>query len=109
VSVQIAPELPSFPAEIELVVYRVAQEALTNVARHSASSRADLMLVLDEDRLVLAVRDYGLGLPAAHIAGTGLRGMRERAALIGARLDVANHPTGTGCEVRLEVPLEENH
>jgi two-component system sensor histidine kinase UhpB len=108
VSVQIAPELPSLPAEIELVVYRVAQEALTNVARHSASSRAELTLAAEEQRVVLAVRDYGLGLPPDTVAGTGMRGMRERATLIGASLAIANHPAGSGCEVRLEVPLPQD-
>jgi two-component system sensor histidine kinase UhpB len=87
----------------------VAQEALTNVARHSASSRAELILEGDLDRLLLIVRDDGLGLPPGHSPGTGMRGMRERATLIGARLDVRDRPSGSGCEVRLEVPLEATH
>jgi two-component system sensor histidine kinase UhpB len=106
VSDRIAPELPSLPEETELVVYRVAQEALTNVARHSASSRVDLTLEHDVSRLILIVRDYGLGLPSHEPAGTGVRGMRERAALIGANLEIGNRRSGPGCEVRLEVPLK---
>jgi len=98
--------LPRLASEVELVVYRVAQEALTNVARHSASSRAVLMLQCDLDRLLLVVRDDGLGLAPGHSPGTGMRGMRERAALIGAQLEIDNRPSGSGCEVRLEVPLE---
>jgi two-component system, NarL family, sensor histidine kinase UhpB len=98
--------LPPVAPDVELVVYRVAQEALTNVARHSASSRAELILDCDPDRLLLIVRDHGLGLPPGHIPGTGMRGMRERATLIGAQLEIGNRRSGSGCEVRLEVPLE---
>jgi two-component system sensor histidine kinase UhpB len=106
ISDRIAPDLPPLPEETELVVYRVAQEALTNVARHSASSRADLTLEHTDSRLTLTVRDYGLGLPRHVTAGTGMRGMRERATLIGAALEVGTRRSGPGCEVRLEVPLE---
>jgi two-component system sensor histidine kinase UhpB len=105
VSDQIAGDLPRLTPEIELVVYRVAQEALTNVARHSASRAAELALGRDGNALVLSVRDHGVGLPRNATAGTGIRGMRERAALIGATVTVANTTSGPGCEVRLEVPL----
>ena len=109
ISERLPLSLPALTADVELVVYRVAQEALTNVARHSASSRAELILEGDLDRLLLIVRDDGLGLPPGHSPGTGMRGMRERATLIGARLDVRDRPSGSGCEVRLEVPLEATH
>jgi two-component system, NarL family, sensor histidine kinase UhpB len=105
ISDRIAPDLPPLPEETELVVYRVAQEALTNVARHSASSRVDLTLEHADGRLGLTIRDYGLGLPRDVTAGTGMRGMRERAALIGASLEIGTRRSGSGCEVRLEVPL----
>jgi two-component system, NarL family, sensor histidine kinase UhpB len=107
ISEQIGPDLPSLPAETELVVYRVAQEALTNVARHSASSRAELTLEHHRDSLILTVRDHGLGLPPGNVAGTGMRGMRERATLIGASLEIGKSCLGSGCEVRLQVPLGE--
>jgi two-component system sensor histidine kinase UhpB len=101
----IPPDLPAPAPEVELVVYRVAQEALTNVARHSASSRAELTLSHDRGRLLLVVRDDGLGLPPGNKPGTGMRGMRERATLIGASLAIGNRESGSGCEVRLDVPL----
>jgi two-component system sensor histidine kinase UhpB len=106
ISDRIAPDLPPLPEETELVVYRVAQEALTNVARHSASSRVDLTLERADGHLTLTVRDYGLGLPGNFSDGTGMRGMRERATLIGATLEIDNRRSGPGCEVRLEVPVE---
>jgi two-component system, NarL family, sensor histidine kinase UhpB len=66
----------------------------------------DLTLEHADGRLTLTVRDYGLGLPRDVIGGTGIRGMRERAALIGATLEIGMRRSGPGCEVHLEVPLE---
>ncbi|MGH2877913.1 MAG: sensor histidine kinase [Solirubrobacteraceae bacterium] len=106
VQVELAPELPRVPPEVELVVYRVAQEALTNVARHSGVDTADLVLEADHGSLLLTVRDQGRGIGDGVPAGAGMRGMRERAALIGASLSIRNADGATGCEVRLEVPVE---
>jgi two-component system sensor histidine kinase UhpB len=103
---RVSPDLPNLNPDVELVVYRVAQEALTNVARHSGSDRAELALESADGHVVLTVSDRGCGLATRHLPGTGMRGMRERAKLIGATLDVANHALGTGCQVRLEVPVE---
>jgi two-component system sensor histidine kinase UhpB len=103
---RIAPEMAQLAPEVELVVYRVAQEALTNVVRHSGSDHAELRLDIEDGRLVLTVRDQGKGLPVDHVPGTGMRGMRERAKLIGATLEVTNDSSGTGCVVRLDVLLE---
>jgi two-component system sensor histidine kinase UhpB len=106
VILRIAGELPELGSEAELVVYRVAQEALTNVARHAGVDRAELTVARQPGQLSLIVRDGGRGLPAASVPGTGMRGMKERAALIGAELQIRNWPEG-GCEVRLDVPLQE--
>jgi two-component system sensor histidine kinase UhpB len=102
---QVEHELPALSVEQELVVYRVAQEALTNAVRHSGSSRALLALRAAENGVRLVVRDYGAGLGELH-AGTGLRGMRERAALIGATLSIADAVDG-GARVALAVPVGE--
>ena len=83
----IDPELPMLAPEIELVIYRVAQEALTNVARHSGADEAELDLEHGGGLLTLTVSDRGRGMPGGHVAGTGIRGMRERATLVGAHLD----------------------
>jgi two-component system sensor histidine kinase UhpB len=99
--------LPPLSSEAELVVYRVAQEALTNVARHAGCETAELRLVSNGERLTLTVRDYGRGLPGGHRAdGNGMRGMRERAGLIGAQLALERAIDGVGAELRLDVPLE---
>jgi two-component system sensor histidine kinase UhpB len=105
---RIASGLPALSAEEELVVYRVAQEALTNVARHAGARRARLDLGFAEGRGVLTVRDDGHGFdPGAVVNGAGLRGMRERAVLIGARLDVESR-MGTGTTVRLALSAAED-
>lgn len=101
----IPPDLPELTEETELVIYRVAQEALTNIGRHSASPRAELTLEGSAGVVSLLVRDGGRGLPPEHVLGTGLQGMHERAALVGADLVVENRGSVAGCEVRLDVPV----
>jgi two-component system sensor histidine kinase UhpB len=105
VAESVAADLPQLSPEVELVVYRVAQEALTNVARHSGTDHAQLALQTENAHLLLIVTDQGRGLPADQRPGTGMRGMRERATLIGANLQIANNPAEGGCTVRLDVPL----
>lgn len=103
---QIHTPMPRLSSEVELVVYRVAQEALTNVARHAASDRVKLTLASDADRLTLTVRDHGRGLPNGVASdGSGIRGMQERAGLIGADLRIETPIDGPGTELRLELPL----
>jgi two-component system sensor histidine kinase UhpB len=80
----------------ELVVYRVAQEALTNVVRHADARRATVSLARTGGDVVLEIADDGRGLDPDHATeGAGLRGMRERAVLIGARLQVARRADTT--------------
>jgi two-component system, NarL family, sensor histidine kinase UhpB len=106
VSCEIAEPLPDLSPATELVIYRVAQEALTNVARHSGSDRAELSLRPQDGQLVLTVRDHGRGLRTGQTPGSGMRGMRERAGLVEAGLDIDNATPGPGAEVRLRVPIE---
>jgi two-component system sensor histidine kinase UhpB len=99
------PGLP-LSEEQELVVYRVAQEALTNVARHAHATRVQLWLERTDGRATLTVRDDGQGLPSAATPSShGISGMRERAMLIGAQLTIIG-PTSGGTQVQLSIPLE---
>ena len=92
--------------EQELVVYRIAQEALTNVARHADATEVQLHLERTNGRAILTVRDDGGGLPpGAFRSSQGIRGMRERAMLIGAQLTIGK-PAAGGTEVQLSIPLE---
>ena len=98
----VSPAVPPLPDEVELVVFRVAQEALTNVARHAGARRVEVGLTPQGDCVVLTVEDDGHGIDDL-ADGTGLRGMRERAALVGGELDVRRRGEG-GTRVRLMVP-----
>jgi two-component system sensor histidine kinase UhpB len=89
--------------ETELVVYRVTQEALTNVARHARARNVELGVARRGDVLVLRVADDGVGGANATI-GAGIQGMHERAQMVGGRLDVRTRE-GAGTEVVLEVPI----
>jgi two-component system sensor histidine kinase UhpB len=90
----------------ELVVYRVAQEALTNVARHARAEHVELRLERREPHAVLTVRDDGRGLAPGDLASSeGIRGMRERAMLIDAQLAIGPG-NGRGTEVMLTIPLD---
>jgi two-component system sensor histidine kinase UhpB len=102
-----AADLPSLSEEAELAVYRVAQESLTNVARHADAHRVELSLEPGAESVVLRVADDGCGMSDAAAADGhgGLRGMRERAVLVGGALAVKPGREG-GVEVRLEVPAE---
>jgi two-component system sensor histidine kinase UhpB len=97
---------PDLSAEQELVLYRVAQEGLTNVVRHARASRVELLLRGGDDDVTLIVRDDGIGLRAdAESDPTGIRGMRERALMIGGELVIRRvRPSGT--ELRLWLPVQ---
>jgi two-component system, NarL family, sensor histidine kinase UhpB len=99
---EFAADLPALGSEADLVVYRVAQEALTNALRHGQATRITVALTRDGDDVVLRVRDDGCGLPEPLREGNGIAGMRERAMLIGARLELHGAPDH-GAEVRLAV------
>jgi two-component system, NarL family, sensor histidine kinase UhpB len=97
-------ELPQLSDEAELAVYRVAQEGLTNIARHSGARKVELALAGGPSSVTLRLVDDGRGLGGIQPPdGGGLRGMRERALLVGGALAIKTGRRG-GLEVRLEVP-----
>lgn len=96
--------LPRLSPEAELVIYRIAQEGLTNVLRHARASEALLILRGDAEGVTLEVADDGCGLDGIH-PGAGIQGMRERALLVGATLAIRTRQEG-GAELRLDVPAE---
>jgi two-component system sensor histidine kinase UhpB len=99
-------KLPPLSPDVELVIYRIAQEGLTNALRHSGARSVKLSLKADAECVTLAVTDDGGGLPTPLPTGTaGIAGMRERALLVGGMLSVSSSPGG-GTEVRLTVPIE---
>ena len=94
------------PAEIETALYRIVQEALTNVLKHAAATRVLIRLSRSEKTVALAVQDDGTGFEPEGVrdGGLGLVGMRERVALLGGRLTVESSEGG-GTLLKAEVPL----
>lgn len=96
------PHLPPLAPEAELVIFRVAQEALTNITRHAQARTVDICLDATSEVVTLRVTDDGRGLPNG-ITGAGIRGMRERALIVGGQLHLG--PSGAlGTEVVLRIP-----
>jgi len=100
-------DLSALDGDVQLVLYRVAQEALNNAARHSGAGRIEVRLRRDSgDGVVLEVSDDGRGFAFDESqSGLGIGGMRERALLVGAELTIESRPDA-GTTVRLEVPGE---
>lgn len=91
----------ALPEPVELAAYRILQEAVTNVVRHSGAARARATVAYEPDALVVTVDDDGRGDVAAE--GSGLRGMRERASALGGSLAVERTPSG-GVAIRATLP-----
>ena len=102
-------DVPSgLPREVALCVYRVLQEALSNVVRHSGSAYAKVELYGDDAGLSLTVRDFGAGLgprAGANTHGLGLASMRERLRLVNGTLSVDSSQAGTQLEVQIPIPV----
>ena len=100
------------PAEVETTLYRVVQEALTNVVKHASATRVSLLIEQRDATVRLVLEDDGEGFDAEHVFDSpakakriGLRGMYERVALLGGELDIESTENGTTVYVR--VPVEE--
>ena len=102
---QLERDLPPLDPRVELVIYRVAQESLTNVARHAQATGVLLSLQCGNDSVVLRIIDNGQGFDPGHAEGGGVRGIRERALIVGGAAMIRPGPGG-GVEVRLEAPAE---
>jgi signal transduction histidine kinase len=100
----VAQELPPLPAAVEVAVYRIVQEALTNVIRHAQAHLCIIEIALGTELLVTIIDD-GCGLPADRRMGVGLTSMQERAAELGGRL-VIEPRFGGGTQVRAWLPLQ---
>ena len=99
------PSLPALGDDAETVVYRVAQEALTNVARHAGAGQVTIATEHADGKVTLTVDDDGCGIPArVGQEARGITGMRERALLVNGRLSIGRRPTA-GTRVRLEIPV----
>jgi signal transduction histidine kinase len=102
VDVDTPEALPSLPAAVEVAAYRIAQEALTNVAQHAGAQRCLLRLSIDAEVLQLDISDDGQGIPVGHHIGVGLHTMHERANELGGSCTITRGSfEGTTIQVRL--------
>jgi PAS domain S-box-containing protein len=114
--IRLSMDLPSddtrLPQPVETTLFRIVQESLTNIHRHSGSTMAEIRLLTDAESVILEVRDEGHGMPAASLrrcngsgrmVGVGIAGMRERVRQFGGKLDIVSDSHGT--QVRATLPL----
>lgn len=109
---------PNLPKDAELALFRVLQESLTNVLRHSGSKRVDVIFGRDDENAVLSVRDYGQGIPLKKLenfrhtaagVGVGLGGMKQRVRELGGHLRVESDASGTCVTATLPLRNAEQH
>jgi signal transduction histidine kinase len=108
IALRIPRRIPALPSAVEEAIYRVAQECLLNIAKHSSASSVKLCLRIADSLIKLSVFDNGSGFSGGSASrkphSFGLVGMRERAALLGGKLETISAP-GKGVTVKLELPL----
>jgi signal transduction histidine kinase len=112
INLDIPPSLSRMSQDTETGLFRILQEGLTNIHRHSGSDRADIRIDVDGDLLQFSIRDYGKGIAPAALqrwqadgtAGVGLTGMRERVNELGGKLDISS--TASGTMITVTVPTE---
>jgi signal transduction histidine kinase len=106
VSLNLSEKLERLPPDLELMIFRVVQECLTNVHRHSGSATAEISLSNSMGKLTLQIRDQGRGMSPDKLAaaagpgtaGVGLRGMRERVRGFGGELEILSDAKGTSVQ-----------
>jgi two-component system sensor histidine kinase UhpB len=102
------PTSHPFPAIYETTLFRIAQECLTNTARHAHASGATITLTYDQNSITLKIADDGCGFdPSRPSTGLGILGMRERANLLGGTLTIHSSP-GKGTTVQAMLPMASN-
>ena len=112
VALELAPKLKRLPEPVELAMFRILQEALTNIHRHSGSTAAEIVVGVDEGVVFLEVTDHGRGMSMELVrkfkrvggdVGVGLSGIRERVKELGGRVEIKSGPQGT--MLRVDVPI----
>jgi signal transduction histidine kinase len=114
VEVEVQADIGRLPRELELTLFRIVQEALTNIHKHSGSPTARLAVSADAHQVTLQVHDRGCGIPAGvfqpgthsrAVVGVGLAGMRERVRQLGGRLEITSG--GEGTSIRAILPTQD--
>ncbi|MFZ0784526.1 MAG: ATP-binding protein [Candidatus Acidiferrales bacterium] len=115
VDLDVPDGLGRLPAETEAAIFRMLQEALSNVHRHSKSKTARISITSDAEEVILEVSDEGCGIPAktltafstgSHLPGVGIAGMRERVSNMGGKFGIRSSERGTTIEIILPMPVD---
>jgi two-component system, NarL family, sensor kinase len=112
VTLDIASNLGRLPREVELMLFRIVQESLTNIHRHSGSRTATIRIARQTQEVLMEIKDHGHGISksltgaggAPPAIGVGIASMRERVRFMGGRLQVRSRSTGTDVEVIVPIP-----
>jgi signal transduction histidine kinase len=111
IALEIAPNFGRLPRDIELVVFRLVQESLANIYRHSGSETAMIRIARDEGTITVEVQDQGKGIPPQKLleiqsegSGVGIRGMRERLRQFSGELRIESGENGTRVWVTISIP-----
>ena len=117
VTLEVPPDLPRLPESVEIALFRILQESLTNVHRHSRAPSAEIKVEADAEQVSIEVRDHGRGIPAyvlRHVdgegakLGVGLAGMRERIHELGGYFQVLSDESGTTIKATVPLANQEN-
>ncbi len=112
VDLQLSPKLGRLPAEVETTIFRIVQECLTNIHRHSGSRDARICIDRDDSQVTVEVGDTGKGMPAEIVQsgsgrrGVGIQGMQERVRLLGGQFEIRSR--GRGTTIHASIPLHES-
>lgn len=118
--IDVQPDFPRIPQEVETALFRIVQESLANIQKHSGSPTGKIRLWDGQGRVQLEIRDQGRGMaakpaengrgvPKTSRLGVGILGMRERMAQLGGTLDVQSDASGTAVHATIPLPLEGTH
>jgi signal transduction histidine kinase len=102
------PDFPRLSAAVEVAVYRIILEAVTNVIHHAGAGTCDVLLAIENGNLKIEIKDNGVGLPKGYNRGIGLDSMRERADELGGRLELSSSSQGTRVYAQIPISLTRN-
>jgi two-component system, NarL family, sensor kinase len=111
VSLELSPALGRLSEEFEMAIFRIVQECLTNIHRHSGSPSAIIRLELSPKEITLEIKDEGRGISpekrmkavSGRSSGVGIRGMQERIAQLGGKVEIKSNANGTAILARLPI------
>ena len=113
IKLDISPEFGRLPREMELAVFRLVQECLTNIHRHSGSKTANIRIAREDGQIVVEIQDCGQGMSVQRLveiqsngSGVGIRGMRERLSQFNGEMKIESDSTGT--RVSVSIPVSKN-